>query len=62
MEISGLNTRCKGLSGDLPEHGSFFTNDDLGKPILCTRDQSGDFHAWSYSPKGELEAGHRYVR
>jgi phenylpropionate dioxygenase-like ring-hydroxylating dioxygenase large terminal subunit len=35
-----------GLSGDLPENGSFFTSNDLGKPILCTRDKSGQFHAF----------------
>ncbi|MBT3737240.1 aromatic ring-hydroxylating dioxygenase subunit alpha [Pseudomonadales bacterium] len=35
-----------GLSGDLPEPGSFLTNNDLGKPILCTRDQAGKFHAF----------------
>ncbi len=35
-----------GLSGDLPELGSFFTNNDLGKPILCTRDMDGTFHAF----------------
>jgi nitrite reductase/ring-hydroxylating ferredoxin subunit len=74
-----------GLSADLPDKGSFFTSDDLGKPILCTRDRDGKFHAflnacthrgtmietqargkknvfscpfhaWSYSPSGELVA------
>lgn len=35
-----------GLSADLPEPGSFFTNHDLGKPILCTRDKSGMFRAF----------------
>lgn len=35
-----------GLSGDLPKHGSFFTNSDLGKPILCTRDMTGRFRAF----------------
>ncbi|MDA0954669.1 MAG: aromatic ring-hydroxylating dioxygenase subunit alpha [Proteobacteria bacterium] len=72
-----------GLAGDLPEKGSFFTSNDLGKPILATRDKDGQFHAflnvcshrgtvveseergrrtvfscpfhaWSYSPRGEL--------
>jgi nitrite reductase/ring-hydroxylating ferredoxin subunit len=72
-----------GLSPDLPENGSFFTSKDIGKPILCTRDHDGrfhaflnvcrhrgtvvendprgkknvfscPFHAWSYSPKGDL--------
>lgn len=74
-----------GLAADLPENGSFFTSDDLGKPILCTRDKEGTFHAflnvcshrgtivetekrgkknvfscpfhaWSFSPSGELVA------
>ena len=35
-----------GLSADLPEAHSFFTNDDLGKPLLCTRDKDGVFHAF----------------
>ena len=35
-----------GLSGELPEPGSFFTSNDLKKPILCTRDKSGQFHAF----------------
>ena len=35
-----------GLSSDLPEAGSFFTSNDLGKPILCTRDKDGQFHAF----------------
>ena len=35
-----------GLSGDLPKSGSFFTSRDLKKPILCTRDRDGDFHAF----------------
>ena len=72
-----------GLSGDLPGAGSFMTSDDLGKPILMTRDMDGrfhaflnvcahrgtrvesekrgrrnlfscPFHAWSYSPRGDL--------
>ena len=34
-----------GLSGDLPEPGSFFTNNDLGTPIHCTRDMHGTFDA-----------------
>ncbi len=74
-----------GLSGDLPEPNSFFTVEDFGKPVLCTRDKDGKFHAfinscrhrgtfvesesrgkrsvfscpfhaWSYSPSGELVA------
>jgi len=35
-----------GLSADLPNPGAFFTSTDLGKPILCTRDKSGAFHAF----------------
>ncbi len=35
-----------GLSVDLPEPGSFFTSEDLGKPILCTRDKEGQFRAF----------------
>ena len=35
-----------GLSSDLPEPCSFFTSDDLGKKILCTRDKDGQFHAF----------------
>ena len=35
-----------GLSADLPAPRSFFTSTDLGKPILCTRDEDGQFHAF----------------
>ena len=35
-----------GLSGDLPEQGSFLTSYDLGKPILMTRDRDGQFRAF----------------
>lgn len=35
-----------GLSADLPEAGSFMTSVDLGKPILATRDEKGQFHAF----------------
>tara|TARA_R110000824_G_scaffold152391_1_gene323586 strand:- start:1505 stop:2734 length:1230 start_codon:yes stop_codon:yes gene_type:complete len=35
-----------GLSGDLPEPGSFFTIDDFGIPVLATRDKQGGFHAF----------------
>ncbi|WP_422346004.1 aromatic ring-hydroxylating oxygenase subunit alpha [Parasphingorhabdus sp.] len=35
-----------GLSGDLPEPGSFFTIDDFGIPVLATRDKQGEFHAF----------------
>ena len=32
-----------GLSGDLPNKGSFMTTDDFGVPILATRDANGEF-------------------
>lgn len=35
-----------GMSGDLPQVGSFFTNNEYGIPILATRDQSGCFRAF----------------
>ena len=35
-----------GLSGDLPEPGSFLTLDELGSPILATRDPQGAFRAF----------------
>ena len=35
-----------GLSGDLPDPGSFLTMDDFGIPLLATRDKSGQFHAF----------------
>lgn len=35
-----------GLSGDLPESGSFLTVDDFGVPILTTRDEAGRFRAF----------------
>lgn len=35
-----------GLSADLPEVGRYFTNNDLKKPILCTRDSEGQFRAF----------------
>ena len=35
-----------GLSGDLPQPGSFITSEDLGKPLLMTRDNDGKFHAF----------------
>jgi len=35
-----------GLSGDLPNPGSFLTMDDFGIPVLATRDKSGKFHAF----------------
>ena len=35
-----------GLSGDLPEPGSFYRVDQFGIPVLATRDASGKFHAF----------------
>ena len=35
-----------GLSGDLPEPGSFVTVDELATPILLTRSSSGEFKAF----------------
>ena len=35
-----------GLSGDLPEPGSYLTMDDFGVPVLATRDKEGRFHAF----------------
>lgn len=38
--------QCLGMSRDLPEPGSFLTNNDLGVPILATRDSGGTFKAF----------------
>ncbi len=35
-----------GLSGELPEPGSFLTIDDFGTPVLATRDNDGNFRAF----------------
>lgn len=35
-----------GLSGDLPESGSYFALEDFGVPVLATRDADGRFHAF----------------
>ncbi len=35
-----------GLSGSLPEPGSFMTVEDFGVPVLATRDSDGGFHAF----------------
>ncbi len=36
-----------GLSGDLPEAGSFVTHNDFGVPLLATRNQNGTFRAFA---------------
>lgn len=46
VEFFGAVPQCVGLSLDLPEPGSFLTNNDLGIPILATRDDSGEFRAF----------------
>jgi phenylpropionate dioxygenase-like ring-hydroxylating dioxygenase large terminal subunit len=38
--------QCVGLSGDLAEPGAFLTTDDLGIPILATRDGEGRLRAF----------------
>lgn len=45
-----------GLSGDLPEPGSFMVADEFGQPVLATRDRDGEFHAFLNSCR------HRGVR
>ena len=35
-----------GLSGDLPEAGSYLALDDFGVPVLATRDRDGQFRAF----------------
>lgn len=35
-----------GLSGDLPQAGSYLCLDDFGVPLLATRDTHGEFHAF----------------
>jgi nitrite reductase/ring-hydroxylating ferredoxin subunit len=35
-----------GLSGELPQAGSYMTSSDLGVPTLATRDSNGEFHAF----------------
>ena len=36
-----------GMTGDLPEPGSFITRNDFGVPVLATRDKDGKFHAFA---------------
>jgi phenylpropionate dioxygenase-like ring-hydroxylating dioxygenase large terminal subunit len=38
--------QCVGMSGDLAEPGAFLTINDLGIPILATRDADGSFRAF----------------
>lgn len=45
-EFFGKVPQCVGMSGDLPEPGSFLTSNDLGVPILATRDGDGEFRAF----------------
>ena len=40
------HTHLLGLSGDLPANDSFFTWNDLGSPIICTRNAEGEFNAF----------------
>ena len=40
------HTQLIGLSGDLPESGSFLTRSDFGVPVLATRDAQGRFRAF----------------
>ncbi|MDP6916953.1 MAG: aromatic ring-hydroxylating dioxygenase subunit alpha [SAR86 cluster bacterium] len=36
-----------GMTGDLPEPGTFFTREDFGIPLLATRDEKGNFKAFA---------------
>ena len=45
-ELFRQHPQMIGLSGDLPETGSFVTLNDFGVPILATRDTSGTFRAF----------------
>ena len=44
--IFGESPQLLGLSGDLPEPGSYFCFDDLGVPIVALRDAEGQFRAF----------------
>jgi len=46
VEFFLATPQCVGMAGDLPEVGSFLTMDDLGVPILATRDADGQFRAF----------------
>ncbi len=45
-EFFDAHPQIIGLSDDLPEPGSFLTMNDLGTPILATRDRDGHFRAF----------------
>lgn len=45
-EFFSSRPQLVGLSGDLPEPGSFITTDDLGLPVIATRSADGSFHAF----------------
>ncbi|MCY3586826.1 MAG: aromatic ring-hydroxylating dioxygenase subunit alpha [Acidimicrobiaceae bacterium] len=45
-EFFDTHPQMVGLSGDLPEVGSFMTQDDLGTPMLLVRSPSGRFRAF----------------
>jgi len=47
---------CIGMSGDLADSGAFLTTEDLGTPMLATRDTEGVFRASVNSclPRGAL--------
>jgi len=40
------HTQLVGLSGDLPEPGSYFTTSDFGVPVLAVRGRDGEFRAF----------------
>ncbi len=45
-EFFATRPQLVGLSGDLPEPGSFITTNDLGVPVVATRAADGSFHAF----------------
>ncbi|MDP6810394.1 MAG: Rieske (2Fe-2S) protein [Kiritimatiellia bacterium] len=40
------HTQLVGLSGDLPEPGSYFTTSDIGVAVLAVRGRDGEFRAF----------------
>ncbi len=46
QELFERRPQLIGLSGDLPEAGSFMTMNELSVPILATRDEAGTFRAF----------------